>query len=325
MHLDRRTENMSKYRNNLPQTKGGTFLSDGGLETTLIFKDGIHLPSFASFVLVETEHGRQRLTKYYNKFLALARSRGLGFILDTPTWRASSDWGRELGFDEAAIRSLNAASVGLIERLRDEWETPASPIVLNGVIGPRGDGYKAGRMEAAEAEEYHALQAEVFARTEADMISAITMNTVNEAIGIARASKAAGMPCVVAFTVETDGRLADGSSLREAVERTDEATGHSPVYYMINCAHPTHFENALHAGETWLERVHGIRANASAKSHAELDDSTELDEGDMADLGRRYRALTAKHPQMRILGGCCGTDHHHISAICDACLPAQAA
>ena len=316
---------MSKYRNHLPQTKGGMFLSDGGLETTLLFKDGIDLPCFASFPLIEQEEGRARLTVYYEHFLSLARRRQLGFVLDTPTWRASRDWGRELGFDEARLRAVNEASVAYVENLRARWDSSRTPVVTNGVIGPRGDGYKAGRMEADEARDYHAFQSEIFARTPVDMISAITMNTVNEAIGIARAAKAVNMPCVVSFTVETDGRLADGASLRQAVERTDEATGGAPVYYMINCAHPTHFESALRSGERWLERIWGIRANASEKSHAELDESTELDEGDAEDLGRRYRDMGRLLPRLRVLGGCCGTDHHHLGMICEACLPARAA
>jgi len=133
------------------------------------------------------------------------------------------------------------------------------------------------------------------------------------------------MPCVVSFTVETDGRLVDGTTLRAAIEATEEATGASPAYYMVNCAHPTHFEQALARDEDWVKRIHGVRANASAKSHAELDESDALDIGDMADLSRRYRGLTRDFPSMRILGGCCGTDHRHLAAICEACAPHAAA
>ncbi|WP_407864635.1 homocysteine S-methyltransferase family protein [Phyllobacterium phragmitis] len=314
---------MGKYRKNLPQMTGDNlFLSDGGMETALIFLQGIDLAHFASFVLLGNEDGRKSLTRYYEDFLPIARSGGAGFVLDTATWRANPDWGQQLGYDLPALKAVNEAAVELCARLRGKWEMPANPIVINGAIGPRGDGYKAGRMEAAEAEEYHAFQVGVFADTEADMVSATTMNTVNEAIGIARAAKGHDMPCAVSFTVETDGRLADGTSLREAVERTDEGTGGSPVYYMINCAHPTHFEQALKRGEGWIERVYGIRANASAKSHAELDEATELDAGDPLDLARHYRRLTASFPSMRVLGGCCGTDHRHIQQICIQCLEA---
>ena len=310
---------MARYRNSLPQTAGGLFLSDGGMETALIFLQGVDLPHFASFVLLDSAEGRAELIKYYEHFLPIARSSGTGFVLDTATWRASLDWGRQLGFDRTRLAATNVAAVELVATLRDRWETPSTPVVLNGAIGPRGDGYKAGRMEAHEAEDYHAFQVEVFAGTEADMVSAITMNTVNEAIGIAQAARAHAMPCVVSFTVETDGRLVDGTTLRAAIEATEEATDGSPAYYMVNCAHPTHFEQALAAGEQWVERIHGVRANASAKSHAELDESETLDEGDMVDLSRRYRALTRAFPKMRILGGCCGTDHRHLAAICEAC------
>jgi S-methylmethionine-dependent homocysteine/selenocysteine methylase len=316
---------MSKYRHALPQAEGGLFLSDGGMETALIFLQGIDLPQFASFVLLEDAKGRTKLTKYYEHYLPIARQRGLGFVLDTATWRASLDWGRQIGFDAARLRAVNLAAAELVAGLRERWETARAPIVLNGAIGPRGDGYKAGRMEADEAQDYHAFQVDIFAGTKVDMVSAITMNTVNEAVGIARAAKAAAMPCVVSFTVETDGRLVDGTTLRAAIEATEEATGASPAYYMVNCAHPSHFEQALARGEAWVRRIHGVRANASAKSHAELDESETLDIGDVADLGRRYGMLTRTFPSMRILGGCCGTDHRHIAAICEACAPESAA
>jgi S-methylmethionine-dependent homocysteine/selenocysteine methylase len=312
---------MAKYRHDLPQMRGGLFLSDGGMETSLIFQSGIDLPSFASFPLLDSAEGRMQLITYYEQYLAIARRNGVGFVLDTATWRASLDWGASLGFAPEALRRINIQSVALVERLRKRWETAATPCVLNGVIGPRGDGYKAGNMDADEAEDYHAFQVEAFAGTAADMVSAITMNSIGEAVGIARAAKAAKMPCVIAFTVETDGRLARGETLREAIETVDETSEGYPLYFMVNCAHPTHFEGALEAGEAWVKRVHGIRANASARSHQELDESTELDAGDIADLSRRYRSLTRSFPSMRILGGCCGTDHRHIAAICEACLP----
>lgn len=312
---------MTKYRHDLPQTKGGLFLSDGGMETALIFLQGLDLPHFASFVLLDSAEGRAELVKYYEQYLQIARNRGVGFVLDTATWRANPDWGKLVGFDAARLKAVNIAAVDLVAALRGTWETPATPVVLNGVIGPRGDGYKAGRMDAGEAEDYHAFQVNIFAGTQADMVSAITMNTVNEAIGIARAARSAGVPCVISFTVETDGRLVDGTTLRAAIETTEEATDSSPAYYMVNCAHPSHFDQALDRGEAWVNRIHGVRANASARSHAELDESETLDEGDPFDLSRRYAALTRAFPEMRIFGGCCGTDHRHLAAICEACVP----
>lgn len=313
---------MAKYRNDLPQMKGGTFLSDGGMETTLIFLDGVELPHFASFVLLDTAEGRERLKGYYEKYLDIARRRGTGFVLDSATWRANPDWGEKLGYDAEGLRAINLRGIELLEELRQEWEAPGTPLVVSGAIGPRGDGYKAGNMDADEYETYHTAQIASFEAAGADMVAAYTMNNINEAIGIARAAKRLGMPCMIAFTVETDGRLVTGSTLREAIETTDRETGGYPLYYMINCAHPTHFAQALATGEAWLDRVLGVKANASAKSHAELDESETLDPGDPIDLGQRYSALRRAFPTMRILGGCCGTDHRHIAAICEACLPA---
>lgn len=308
----------SKYRKDLPQRRD-RLLSEGGLETTLIFHDGVDLPHFASFVLLDSADGRARLERYYESYLALARRHGTGFLLDTATWRANADWGAKLGYDADGLRRINLAAVDLLLQLRACWETPDMRCVISGAIGPRGDGYKSGRMDAAEAEAYHRPQIETFAASAADMVTAYTLTSVDEATGIARAAAAVAMPCAISFTVETDGRLAGGGSLRSAIETVDRATGASPAYYMINCAHPAHFAQQLEAGEAWTQRIHGIRANSSTKSHAELDESTTLDAGDPADLGRRYRTLRRAFPAMRILGGCCGTDQRHIAAIGTAC------
>lgn len=311
---------MAMYRNSLSQMSGERFLTDGGMETDLIFLQGFDLPNFSSFVLLDSKDGRAALVRYYEGFLSLARDRGLGFVLDTATWRANPDWGRLIGYDLERLAAVNVEAVRLVAALRAKWEAPSAPIILSGVIGPRGDGYRSGKIEIREAEDYHAFQVETFRSTQADMVSAFTMNTVGEAAGIARVAKAQAMPCTISFTVETDGRLADGTSLRAAIEATDEATDGSPLYYMINCAHPTHFQHALARGEDWVERIQGVRANASAKSHAELDESETLDAGDIPDLGRRYRALIEAFPRIRIWGGCCGTDHRHLAAICEACI-----
>lgn len=312
---------MAKYRHDLPQRHGGTFLTDGGMETTLIFHDGVELPHFASFVLMDTVQGRALLAKYYESYLAIARKQGVGFVLDSPTWRANPDWGAKLGYDADALKAVNAGSIAFLKGLRAKWESAEMPCVISGAIGPRGDGYKAGNMDAEEAEAYHAPQIAAFAEAGADMTTAFTLNTVNEAIGIAQAARTIGLPCAISFTVETDGRLVNGETLREAIEAVDRATQNTPEYFLINCAHPTHFEHALQAGEAWMARIHGVRANASAKSHAELDESDTLDAGDPLDLGARYQRLRSAFPAMRILGGCCGTDHRHVAAICEACVP----
>jgi len=315
---------MPKYRANLPLLSDKMFLTDSGLETTLIFHEGIELPFFAAFDLLKTDEGVRKLRRYYARHAAIAEAYGVGFILESPTWRANADWGAKLGYSEAELAEANRKAIELMVDLREGCESARSPMVISGCIGPRGDGYDPGRvMSADEAQAYHAAQIEVFAATEADLVTAITMTNVEEAIGIARAAGRAGMPVAISFTLETDGRLPTGETLKEAVEAVDEATGRTPVYYMINCAHPTHFADVLARGEPWLTRLRGLRANASKRSHEELDAAPDLDAGDPVELGADYRNLLRLVPHVNVLGGCCGTDHRHVEAICVACGPAR--
>jgi homocysteine S-methyltransferase len=315
---------MSKYRHSLPQHQGGNFLTCGGMETTLIFHHGIELPQFASFVLLDSLEGRCVLRSYYEPYLAIAREHDVGFVLDSPTWRANSDWGAKLGYNGDALRNINIAAIGFLEDIRRRWETRATPCVINGTIGPRGDGYQASKMTASDAAEYHHQQISAFAETRADMVTAYTIVNIAEAIGIAQAAKACEIPCAISFTVETDGRLAGSGSLRDAIEATDRETDSFPEYYLINCAHPTHFDSMFVANsDSWISRIHGVRANASTRSHAELDESDDLDSGDPDDLAERYRLLQQALPMLHIFGGCCGTDHRHVRAIGMACLPVK--
>lgn len=316
----------AKYRDNLPVLTDATFLMDGGMETTFIFHDGIDLPCFASFTLMETEQGRDRLRSYYTRYIDLARSTGVGFVLDAPTWRSNPDWGAKLGYDAARLSDVNRRSIELLRELRETYETAKTPMVVSGVIGPRGDGYQPGTlMSALQAADYHAAQARAFAQAGADMVSAYTINYVEEGIGAAIAAQDAGLPVVISFTLEIDGRLPTGQSLREAIEQVEAETAGAPAYYMINCAHPTHFEHILAGGGAWTERIRGLRANASSRSHAELDSAPDLDAGDPAELGRQYRRLRGRLKNLNVLGGCCGTDFRHVEQISFACLPAARA
>ena len=304
----------------LPQLSGRTFLTDGGMETTLIFHDGLSLPLFAAFVLLESEAGHAALRRYYRHYLAIAEGSGTGFVLESPTWRASVGWAEKLGYSAAAIAAVNRAAIDLMVELRDGF-TGSGPVVISGCIGPQGDGYSTEAMlTAAEAEAYHAHQIGAFAETEADMVSAITMTYAGEAIGIVRAARSVGMPVAISFTTETDGRLPSGQPLGEAIEEVDAATGSYAAYFMINCAHPTHFADALHAGGAWRDRIRGVRANASTLSHAELDAAEELDDGDPHAFGQDYVALKRLLPRLSVLGGCCGTDHRHVDAVALACV-----
>jgi homocysteine S-methyltransferase len=308
----------------LPQLGGTPYLTDAGLETCLVFKDGLDLPCFASFVLLDDPNGLECLKTYYRGFLRLAAEQGTGFVLDTPSWRANPDWGKAIGYDRDALGNINRRAVGLMDELRSESGI-ADRVALNLVVGPRGDGYRPDAlMSASEAREYHTWQIGQAAEAGAEMASAVTMNYAEEAQGIAAAAAEIGLPCVISFTVETDGRLPTGMSLGEAIRRVDESSQGEVAYYMINCAHPSHFAAVL--GENGVaERIGGIRANASRMSHAELDEAEELDDGNPAELASDYLGLLEQLPHVCVLGGCCGTDHRHVAAIAQECLPVMRA
>lgn len=306
-----------KYRNALPQMAGKQMITDGGLETTLIFQEGIDLPLFAAFKALETDQGMAAMDAYMARFAQMALREKRGFLADTPTWRASARWAADLGMSQEALRAIHRETTCALRALRDRMETLDSPFVVNGVIGPQDDGYAPARvLSVDEAEAYHSPQIVWFEEFGADMATATTVTYAEEAIGIALAAKASDLPVAIAFTVETDGKLPSGETLAEAISRVDAATGGYPAYYMINCAHPDHFAHALQGD--WTARIMGIRANASRISHAELDDAETLDDGDPAELGTLYFDLSLMLPNLTVMGGCCGTDHRHISAICAA-------
>jgi len=310
---------MAKYRNALPQMAGGLFLTDGGLETDLIFHEGFDMPLFASFPLLESEAGMSALRNYYLRFAQVATEAQVGFILEATTWRASRDWAVQLGYSSASLADANRRAVDLLVEIRTVLGESAGPVVISGAIGPRGDAYNPDHlMTPEEAEDYHAEQIGTLGDTEADLVTALTITLPAEAIGIVKAAQSAELPVAISFTVETDGVLPNGSPLSAAILEVDEATGSGPVYYGINCAHPTHFHDVLDPNSDWIERIQMVRANASRMSHVELDDAADLDDGDPDEFGRESAELRQRFPRINVLGGCCGTDVRHIQAIAQA-------
>lgn len=314
---------MAKYRNALPQLSGHPYLTDAGIETDLIFNHGIKIREFASHTLFETEQGREAIANYLKGFISLAANLGVGYILDSQTWKAHMHWADDLDATAEELRKANLEAIQFIADIRSESSSNAEPIVLNAIIGPRGDAYAPDRLHAAnEAEAYHKTQLQWLAETEADMVTALTFTQSEEAIGIVRAAKNVGLPIVVSFTVETDGKLPTGETLSSAITSVDAATDNGPVYFMINCAHPDHFYSVLAPG-AWASRIRGIRCNASRKSHAELDESETLDDGNPRELARQYQDICELLPSLNIFGGCCGTDLRHVREIAQAVIPTQ--
>jgi homocysteine S-methyltransferase len=311
---------MGQYSSQLPQLNpNAIYLTDGGLETVLIFRDGFDLPHFAACELLRSPDGRAALRRYFDEFATISTEQGVGFIIDTATWRANPDWTALLGYSDEEFAEVNRAAVVLAAEVRSAWERPGSPMPISGVIGPRGDGYRPDALQSVqEARDYHRAQIDVFAATgQVDFVTALTMTYPEEASGIALAARDAGLPAVISFTVEIDGRLVTGATLEDAVTAVDAATDGYPSYYMINCAHPTHLPEGL-AAAAWAARLRGYRANASSLSHAELDESEVLDSGDAPQLGAQFARLNLDLPQLTILGGCCGTDASHVAAIATA-------
>ncbi len=292
------------------------FLTDGGFETWLFFHEGLEAPEFAAIALMDEPAARVAMRAYFERFLGQAEAAGVGYVLDTNTWRGCVSWAPKLGRTRSDLLRLSADAAAFARELRDAWRGRVDPIIVNGVIGPAGDGYSASDLpNAGAARAAHWQQVRTLARSGVDMISAITMTGSIEAAGVAQAATDHGLPVALSFTLETDARLPSGETLGGAIAATDALTGGAPLYYMINCAHPTHFRDALKSGERWIERIGGVRANASRLSHAELDAAEALDEGDPEEFGALHLELAALLPNLRVVGGCCGTDHRHVGCV----------
>ena len=291
-------------------------LTDGGLETDLIFNHQIELPHFAAFPLLENPKHEKIVRAYYKEYLEIAKKHNSSFILESATYRASKDWGFKLGYSEIELDYINRKAIKLLFQLKKEYQSHLHTILVSGCIGPRGDGYNVDEIISVnESENYHTAQIKSFANANADLVSAFTMNSCNEALGIVKAAKKNNIDVVISFTVELDGKLPSGESLEDCISKIDETTDSYVKYYMINCAYPTHFIDVLKTNKPWKNRIQGIRANASCKSHAELDESTELDTGDKNELGNLHQELTNLLPSLQVFGGCCGTDATHIESI----------
>lgn len=306
---------MAIYRDVFPNLNAKTLLAYGGMETDLIFNKGVDLPGFASYPLLEHEHGRTLLREYIQSMIAIARKTGVGVILESPTWVANRDRGAALGYTPDQLCQLNRDAIAMMAEERASAHDIIAVISAN--LGPREDAYAPqNQMSPKEAEQYHSEQIRAVADTQADVLSAYTLAYVAEAIGIIRAARQAALPVVISVTVETDGRLPTGQTLKSAIEEVDAATDSYAAYYMINCAHPDHFTEILD-GRAWMGRLQGIVANASRCSHAELDEATELDAGNPKELGQQLAAIQTAFPHINVLGGCCGTDMRHLEEIAE--------
>jgi homocysteine S-methyltransferase len=302
----------------LPHQTGRLFLTDGGIETWLMYKNGFALPHFCDFQLLGDPAGREALRHYYREFARIAKQYGTGYVFCSLTYRASRDWGQLLGLSVDRLAELNLESIAFYREIaRDIGLDPGSTL-YSGCIGPRGDAYQTNpTITATASEDYHAEQIETFTKAGVDLVTALTLKSIEEAIGIARAARSAGVPSVISFTLDKSRTVDGRRSLRAAIEAVDAATDGAPAYYMINCSHPVDFGPALDHGD-WVRRIRAVRANASSLEHGQLCQLGHLEEGDAAELAGQHRELARLFPHLNVFGGCCGTDYVHVRKICEA-------
>jgi S-methylmethionine-dependent homocysteine/selenocysteine methylase len=289
--------------------------SAGGFETWLQYVDGFTLRHFCGFELLNDARGLSCLKDYHRKVVEAAIANGFGVINEGLHYRASRDWGELTGFSREALEEINIRGIEFYKAFAREYASPETPMIVGGVIGPRGDAYNVGRTPgAAEAEDYHSEQILTFRKAGADLVTALTFSSVEEAIGLARAAKSAGLPVVISFIVARGGRLKGGETIEDAISRVDAASGDTPAYYMINCTHPTEFEPGLTEGR-WNGRLGGFMPNAVAMETLDLCKLGHLEDGDPEELGGQMATLARRFPQVNVWGGCCGTDSRHIGRI----------
>lgn len=304
-----------KDARHLPQMNGRNMTCGGGFETWLQYVDGFKLRHFCGFELIDDPRGRACLEDYHRKIAEAAAAQGFGVINEGLHYRASRDWGELIGYSREGLEEINIRGIEFYREIARDYDSPETPMLVGGAIGPRGDAYNVGRTpDAAESEDYHAEQIETFRKAGADLVTALTFSSIEEAIGLARAAKAAGMPVVVSFFVARGGKLNGGETLEEAITRVDAATNSAPAYYMVNCTHPTEFMPALTEGD-WTARLGGFMPNAVAMETLSLCQLGHLEDGDPVELGGQMADLARRFPHINVWGGCCGTDGRHIGEI----------
>ncbi|MGR3290894.1 MAG: homocysteine S-methyltransferase family protein [Paracoccaceae bacterium] len=300
----------------LPVPDGPTYLTTAGCETYMEYKKGFKFRHFCMFELLDNPAATDALRMYYRDILQVAQTYRKGTILCDIHYRASSDWGALVGYDPDQLDEISLRIMEFYQQLVDEHASADTPVLISNCIGPRGDAYQTNpKLTEQSAQDYHSAQINLLAGAGADLVTGLTLNSVPEAIGITRAAQQAGVPVVIAFTLDRTARLKTGPTLKQAIEQVDAATGSGPAYYMLNCIHPDDFEPALEPGD-WIRRLNGIRPNASAMGKGILCKLDHLEQGDPVELGQQMGDLARRFPHISVWGGCCGTDAVHIGEIC---------
>ena len=294
------------------------YLTEGGQETEIMYRHGHELPEFAMYPLLDSPMAMADLKAMYCRVLNVAAANGFVAMISGLDYRASPDWGHKLGYSRSALADALMQSIEFLLDVAMPYQALGHKVLIGGMLGPRGDAYSLNRtITADESEDYHSFQLEVLKRANVDFVSAMTFNSIPEALGVSRASSRAELPLSMGFMLDSNHRLKSGISLKEAIEAVDSEAGNArPDFYGINCSHPLEFEPALETGE-WILRLRSLRPNASAKEKMDLCQLGHLEEGDPLDLGQRMGSLAQRFPHIDIFGGCCGTWDKHLDEIAD--------
>lgn len=297
------------------QQNGRFYLSEGGTETELMYKYGFELPQFALYPLLNNHDATSTMRGMFRSYLDVVARNEMNALMGGLDYRASPDWGKLLGYSPAGLAEANHQSIDFLRELAAEYVSDINEILIQGLIGPRGDAYERNtKITVNEAEDYHSVQLNTLKDANVDLALAITFNNVPESIGVARAAVKLGVPLAISLTLDTHSRLNSGPSLEEAITRIDAETGQSPEFYLINCSHPLEYEPAITPGN-WINRIRGVRPNASKMDKISLCKIGHLEDGDPEELGNLCGGLARRYPHMDIWGGCCGTWDTHIHEI----------
>ncbi len=292
------------------------FLTEGGIETEIMYRHGFELPEFSMLPLLDNPKAVAAIRSVLSQHLDVAAEFGLSFMLTGLDYRASPDWGAKLGYSPAGLADATIAAIDLLRDIAKNYENQIPRLLIGGILGPRGDAYSLNReITEASSEDYHAVQLETLKRAKVDFTCAMTFNNIAESVGAARAAATAGMPFSISLTLDGTSKLKSGPSLAEAITEIDAKTGNeAPDFYMINCSHPLEYEPALEAGD-WTKRLRGVRPNASKMDKLALCKLGHIEDGDPVELGAQLLSLSDRYPQLDIFGGCCGTGHNHLREI----------
>ena len=304
------------------QKEGCFYLTESGTETEIMYKYGFELPHFAMFPLLDNPDAVSTMREIFRSYLEVVAKHGMCALMGGLDYRASPDWGELLGYSPQGLAEANHQSIDFLREIAKEYSSDIPEILIQGLIGPRGDAYERNEtITEDEAEDYHSVQLETLKEADVDLALAITFNNIPESIGVARAAAKIGVPLGISLSLDSTSKLNSGPSLAEAIDTIEAETNRSPEFYSINCSHPVEYEPAIEPGD-WIHRVRGVRPNASKMEKIALCQIGHLEDGDPVELGELCGDLARRYPHMDIWGGCCGTWNTHLDEIAKNILPA---